>query len=333
LNTLLTNTLSRVALASTLLLSILCAAAAAQPGAKSRIMTASGVRVRSAPQTSAAEVGRLALGTVVSELERSAQRERVGEAEDYWYRVAGPGGLEGWVFGGLTAAFDPDRRVEIYQQLAAARVNNAAATFAELSDLVTFLERAAGEVKGREALAELELARLIALQRSFASMDMAELEKPPYAAWIKAHEAESVYSEPAGQWYVRAEKFWDLQTKYKDLPIGERIAWEASQIPLPGECEGYLPCYLYALTESEGRYLKLYPEGAHAGDALEKIGEFFSAVAEDGGAENPVYEVPAEDRADFQKAVAQLRGWVAAAKHGARTRLLTQLDEVARRFR
>ncbi|HWS53292.1 MAG TPA: hypothetical protein VN228_04170, partial [Pyrinomonadaceae bacterium] len=49
--------------------------------AKSRITTASGVRVRSEPRTAAAEVGRLPLGVVVRELERSAQKERVGEAE------------------------------------------------------------------------------------------------------------------------------------------------------------------------------------------------------------------------------------------------------------
>jgi Bacterial SH3 domain len=313
-------------------LSMNSSATASQTGAKSRITTASGVRVRSAPQTSAEEVGRLTLGVVVRELERSAQRERVGEAEDYWFRVAGPGGVEGWVFGGLTAAFEPGRREEIYRQLAASRVNNAAATFAELSDLVLFLERAVGEVKGRETLAELELARLIALQRSYASIDMMEKDNPPYAEWVKAREEQSVYSDPAGLWYVRAELFWDLQKKYQDLPVGERIAWEAAQMPLPGECEGYLPCYFYAVMEGEGRYLKLYPRGAHAGDALQSIGGFLSSVTEDLRRENSVFEVPAEDRAELRKNLARLRGWVALTAHDSRASLLAQLDELTRRF-
>jgi hypothetical protein len=301
--------------------------------AKSRITTASGVRVRSGPRTAAEEVGRLPLGVVVRELERSAQRERVGEAEDYWFRVAAPNGVEGWVFGGLTAAFEDKRREEIYTQLAAARVANAAATFAELSDLVVFLERAVTEITRREALAELELARLVALQRSLASIGFEDLEKPPFAAWTKAREAQIVYSEPAGQWFVRAELFWDLQRKFQDLPAAERIAWEGAQAPLPGECEGYLPCYLYILTESEGRYLKLYPRGAHAADALKNIADFFGAVTEDAASNNPVYAVPEEDRADFLKTLAELRAQVAPVQHALRERVLTQLDELARRFR
>ena len=301
---------------------------------KSRITTASGVRVREEPRTGASEVGRLALGVVVRELERSAHRERVGEAEDHWFRVAAPDGVEGWVFGGLTAAFDADRREEIYQQLAAARVGNAAATFAELSDLVVFLERAVTETKRRETLAELELARLIALQRSLASVGFEDLGKPPYAAWTKAREEQIVYSEPAGQWFVRAELFWDLQRKFADLPAAaERIAWEAAQVPLPGECEGYLPCHMYLLTESEGRYLKLYPRGLHAADALKTIGEFLDGVNEDAAGNNPVYGVPDEDRAEFRKTVAALRAQVAPATHALRERVLTQLDELARRFR
>ena len=305
-----------------------------QTAAKSRITTASGVRVRREPRTQAAEVARLPLGVVVRELERSAQRERVGEAEDYWFRVAAPDGAEGWVFGGLTAAYDAGRREEIYRQLAAARLANTAATFAELRDLVTFLERAAAEVTGREAPAELELARLVALQRSLASIPLEDLEKPPYAAWLKARERQIVYSEPAGQWLVRAELFWDLQRKFQDLPAaGERIAWEGAQVPLPGECEGYLPCYLYLLTETEGRYLKLYPRGAHAGDALKAIADFFGSVAEDAAGDNPVFHVPDEDRADFQKTLAELRAQVAPVPHALRERVLTQLDELARRFR
>ncbi|HWS54468.1 MAG TPA: hypothetical protein VN228_10090, partial [Pyrinomonadaceae bacterium] len=272
-------------------------------------------------------------GVVVRELERSAQKERVGEAEDHWFRVAAPGGVEGWVFGGLTAAFDAGRRDEIYRELASARVNNAAATFAEMSDLVVFLERAVKEVTRPEALAELELARLVALQRSLANIDMMEKDNPPYAEWTKAREGQIVYSDPAGQWYVRAELYWDLQRKYKDLPVGERIAWEGAQTPLPGECEGYLPCHLYALSESEGRYLKLYPRGAHAPEALKSIADFFGAVSEDATSSSPVYEVPQEDRADFQKALAELRAQVAPTQHALRERILTQLDELARRFR
>lgn len=309
------------------------ARAAQASNAKSRITTASGVRLRAEPRTDAAEVARLSLGVVVRELERSPQRERVGGTEDHWFRVAAPDGVEGWVFGGLTTAFDPARPAEVYRRIAAARVGHAAATFPELSDLVVFLERAVKEVKEREALAELELARLNALQRSLANIDMMEKDNEPFAAWTKARESQIVYSDPAGLWYVRAEMFWDLQAKYKDLPSAETIAWEGAQIPLPGECEGYLPCYLYLLTQTEGRYLKLYPRGAHAGDALRNISESLSGMVGDQNGGNSGLTVEPEDRAEVVKLTTELRAQVAPAAHALRARVLDQLNAVARRYK
>ncbi|HEX8281771.1 MAG TPA: SH3 domain-containing protein [Pyrinomonadaceae bacterium] len=308
------------------------AAAAVQTGTRKLITTASGVRLRERPDAGAAEVGRLQLGLVVEELERSAETARVGAAGAYWHRVSAPGGARGWVFGSLVAPFDPARRDETYLKLSAERVSNAAATFPELSELVRFLDRAVKEVTRRDARAELELTRMVALGRSLANISMENLEKPPYKPWVKEYENEIVYSEPAGQWFVRSELLWGLRRKYAALPVAERIAWEAAQTPLPGECEGYLPCYVYKETETDGRYLKLYPRGAHADAALSNLAEFFGNVTEDLRGANPVYEVPREDRANFRKSVAALRAQLALVPAAKKSRVLAQLDEVARRF-
>ncbi|HYH84190.1 MAG TPA: SH3 domain-containing protein, partial [Pyrinomonadaceae bacterium] len=299
----------------------------------SRITTASNVRVRSEPNTTAAELVRLPVGVVVETLEHLPDKVKIGEMEDYWYLVSAPGDVKGWVFGGLTAPFDAARRDEIYRKLAEDRLANADASFNDLSDLVKFLDRAAKEVKRRDALASLELARLVALQRSLAAIPFDGLEKPPYIDWTKAREAEIVYSEPAGQWYVRAELLWELEKKYHDLPVAERIAWVAAETPLPGECEGYLPCYLALETMTNGMYLKLYPRGPHADAALRQISEFLDAVAEDLRGSNPVYEVPKEDRAEFQKMLTELRAQVAPAANAKKVRLLGQIDDIAQRFR
>jgi hypothetical protein len=306
---------------------------AAQTGARALITTASGARLREQPDAGSAEVGRLQLGLVVEELERSAEKARVGSAEAFWHRVSAPGGASGWVFGSLVAPFDPARREETYLRLSSERLSNAAATFPELSELVRFLDRATKEVTRRDARAELELTRLLALGRSLANIAMEDLEKPPYKPWLKEHESEIVYSEPAGQWYVRSELLWNLRTKYAPLPVAERIAWEAAQTPLPGECEGYLPCYLYKETETNGLYLKLYPRGAHADQALAGLSEFFGHVTEDMRGNNPVFEVPREDRPSFHKSVAALRAQLALVPAAKKARVVAQLDEIARRFR
>src|SRR5205814_10360831 len=236
----------------------------ASGAARQRITTASGVRVRNEPDTNTDELARLQLGVVVDELERSQEKAKVGQAEDYWYLIAAPGGLKGWVFGGLTAPFDASRRAEIYRRIADERLANTSASFADLADLVRFLDRAAREVERRDALAELEFARLRALARSLAAFSIGEQEKPPFKQWTAERAAEIVYSEPSGQWYVRADLLWDLQKKYADLPVAERIAWAAAETPLPGECETDLGCTLFYASATHGKYLKLYPRGPHA---------------------------------------------------------------------
>lgn len=328
--------LRRLTLVSAALLLLLAAAAPyslGQASGRKLIVTAAGVRLRERPETAAAEVGRLQLGSIVDELERSAEKSRVGSAEGFWHLVSAPGGARGWVFGGLVAPFDPAQRDAAYLKLANERLANTSATFADLSELVRFLERAVREVKRRDALAELELLRLGALARSLAAMPFEDLAKPPYKSWTDEREKEVVYSEPAGQWYVNSEVLWDLQGRYKDLPLAERIAWEASQTPTPGECEGFLPCHIYRESETNGRYLKLYPRGAHAEEALAKLAESLGYVVEDLRGSNPAFEVPREDLPNFRESMAALRAQLAQVPEAKKARVVAQLDEIARRFK
>lgn len=329
------NLRRQTCVAAALLLCLATAAPSAftQTAGRKLIVTAAGARLRERPETAAAEAGRLQLGAVVDELERSAEKSKVGSAEAFWHLVSAPGGARGWVFGGLVAPYDPARREAVYLKLAGDRLANTAATFADLSELVRFLERAAHEVKRRDALAELELARLSALARALASIPFEQLHSQPYKSWTDERAKEIVYSEPAGQWYVRSELLWQLQRKYSDLPFAERVAWEAAQTPLPGECEGYLPCYIYKETETNGRYLQLYPRGAHADAALSNIAEFLGHVTEDLRGSNPVFEVPRDDRANFRRSLVALRARLALVPAPKKARVVAQLDEIARRFR
>lgn len=317
--------------AATLLFAFTFAAQARQAaGARQRITTASNVRVRSSPDTASEEVARLQLGTVVEELERSQEKVPVGTAEDFWYMVSGPNGARGWVFGALTAPFDAARREEIYTRLADERAAKTDATFADASELVRFSERAAKESTGRGARAELEFTRLRALARSITFLTSGEQQDEPRKQWAAEHESEIVYSEPSGEWYVRADLLWDLQAKYKDLSVAERIAWEAAQTPLPGECEGDVSCNMFYLSATNGRYVKLYPRGAHAAEAFKGLEEMVNAVVEDSRSANPVYEVPGGSDAEFKKLLATLRSQLTPAASPAATRILKQLDVIAR---
>lgn len=257
------HTLKRAAGAvAGLLLGVLAAEAVAEEA----IVTGAAARVRAQPAATAPEVSRLPLGATVEAFEQS------GQGADAWRRVTAGSG-SGWVAARFLAPFDPAKRDQAYLALARKRLA-LEPSFGDDVELTQFLERVAPHAADREAKAELSLAALQALHRSLGKIPL-DGHSPAQDAWLKTQEERAVYSEPAGEWYVRADALWDLEQTYRDTRLGERIAWDAAQIPLPGECEGYLPCYLGFMTLSVGEYLRRYPKGAHAPQALATLIETF----------------------------------------------------------
>ncbi len=305
--------------------------------AAKRITVVSNARLRVSPETTAEEVGRLPLGTIVTAMDRSATKEAIGDKEDFWYRVKTDddmSGQSGWMFGGLTTAFSPNRREEIYQRIAAERLITARKDFFEQVDFYKFLERALAEVKTPAVVAELEMARLLALSESLRAIPHRHPRlgpRQPYADWVQIHEAQIVYSDPAGTWFVKSDRFWELEKKYRALPIGERIAWIASQYELPGECEGYVSCYFSRLALREEKYLKLYPNGAHAEDVVDRIDEllrytnpdtqFFQNQLRD--------ELSSEERSQLKKDIAELRYVLAKVTTPKKNAVLQRLAQLS----
>jgi hypothetical protein len=285
--------------------------------------------VRSEPAETATEVTRLGLGTIVRRLEQTSSRERVGSLEDYWYRIHSPDGKEGWVFGGFTAPFEAAGRDLVYQKIAAGRLRADDASFDDLVDLVRFLSAAVGEVEDRSALAELELARLLALGRALEEIPVEKEQEPRYASWIRSQEESVVYNEPAGQWIARSDRFWELQEKYKDLAIAEQIAWEAANNPLPGECEGYFPCYIDAFNRTRGRYLGLYPDGAHAEEAMDEIA---TSLDELRAASEETSPPQREERIEARKELDKLRATVSKTTGKKKDELLERIDDYLKHY-
>lgn len=63
------------------------------------VLNASRVRVRAYPTLEAEVRGHLEAGDPVEVLERSGRRERIGEMNDFWYRIRREDGLTGWSYG------------------------------------------------------------------------------------------------------------------------------------------------------------------------------------------------------------------------------------------
>ena len=285
------------------------------------------------PNTSADEVAKLPIGVVVRQLEQSATKERVANNEDYWYKVALADGKEGWIFGSFTAPFDTRNKAAIYKQLAADRLKVENANFVDWADLSRFLTTAATEVSEKEALAWIELARLLAMRNAAAAMPIDKQNQPPFQPWLKANEANLIYSDPAGQWFVKADLFWNLHKKYSTMAIADQIAWEAANTSLGGECEGYVPCHLSRLNITNGRYLKLYPQGAHLEEALNQMQEELQGLIEyhNNEKEKPTADERKEALPEFDKLRATLTK-ITSTKKVKVLQLLTPLEARYRRI-
>lgn len=285
------------------LLVLLCHAApvlAAEPTTteKQRITVASGVRMRATPHPDGQEVTRLFIGTELRELERSERQETLGDKKDSWYRVATPEGQEGWVFGAFVLPFEPERRVQTVLKIAGQRLADKKAPFVDRTDLANFLKSAVEKAPDKASAARLELARWRAVRWALGAIGSEEVPKKAYEPWVKRQGEALVYSEPAAEWLVDGGVLWQLEEKYRGQPEAEAFAWEAATTPSPGECEGYAPCVLERANATEGEYLRRYPTGPHAGEALASLEQ---VLVTDG-----IAELEQDDRASLNKALGTL---------------------------
>lgn len=143
--------------------------------------------------------------------------------------------------------------------------------FGDLADrLRAALENPAepAETRGRLALLWVRATRRT-LRAIPTTVDGTKEE--PYRTWLSTHDADVVYSEPGGQWLMRTDDLWRLHDEHRKTASAEPLAWEVVDNGLPGECEGYPPCYLSGLDLLHAEYLRRHPRGAHAADAVEQI--------------------------------------------------------------
>lgn len=186
-----------------------------------------------------------------------------------------------------------------------------------------------------EAAATREFNRLVKLSKALASIPITGYDKQPHRSFLKRNDKDIVYSEPAGQWYVRSNRFWDLRKKYSTLPIADKIAWAAAETPVPGECEGYVPCYISRILMTYGEYLRLYPSGKYSRNALGRISEDLKYMADDAAAEKKNYDgaTEAADRVEFVKAINDLRRILSKVPHSKAAKALGQLKVIETGYR
>lgn len=294
------------------------------------IATAAAARVRSQASTSSAELRRVRLGEVIKVLEKT-------KAD--WYKVEisnKPKNLIGWMSGQVADDWDANKREEIYRRIVEKNYKAQGMSFIDASELFEFLIKAQNELKNSKLLPDFAYKELVVLRQALKSIPFGKDKDNPYKSFLKTNEKSVVYSEPSAEWYIRSEVIWDLQKKYANAPIAEDIAWVGAKNPLPGECEGYVNCYLFMLRETDAQYLDNYPNGKHSLESLKNIQNLLEPIIAD-LSEKKVYNGPTDvtDRAEFNRLIAEIRTIVSKLflAEFEKQKTIQQLNQIAEGFR
>ena len=184
-------------------------------------------------------------------------------------------------------------------------------TFSALGDLADRLRAAlANSAEPTETRGRLALAWVRAVRRTLGAIPFIVngATQEPYRTWLADHADDIVYSEPAGQWLMHAEHLWELHDDHRRTTSAEPLAWEVVTNGLPGECEGYPPCYLSGLDLLHAEYLRRHPGGAHAAEAVEQIRQSNQqSVDLTSGAKSREFFNPATDCVDLVPKAATVR--------------------------
>jgi hypothetical protein len=191
-------------------------------------------------------------------------------------------------------------------------------------------DRAAAQANVQRQAAT-EFKRIVDLQAALSKIPMNRQNREPHKGFLKRNAKLIIYSDPSGEFYVRSKLFWDLQKKYKSLPIADDIAWAAASNPLPGECEGFVDCNFYIIRSTDGEYLNLYPNGKHSKAALKEITDHLALISD----ERANYTGPsnAAEKADFAKVVDEIKAILSKVSDLGRAKPLALIDQVAAAFK
>ncbi|NNE98483.1 MAG: hypothetical protein HKN25_05620 [Pyrinomonadaceae bacterium] len=292
------------------------------------IVTVMDGRIRSEPSLRGKILKEAKVGTVLSLVEENSKWHKVelspaNEAE-------GTEAEMGWIAKSISSKFDEAKPDPVFKQIANNYLGRKKLSLRNTNGLMEFLESAADNSKTFETGGMLRLQRLHALQKALRNIPVGKGDNPPYKSFLEKHKEEVVYSEPAGEWYVRANNYWELHARYKKHKVGQDIAWEASNASLPGECEGYVVCHINKIRVTSGEYLNFYPNGKHSKQALTDIINLLQPIVADIPRKTTYYTASdISDRAVFNKILAELRTIISKTPYIEKQKALVQISQIA----
>jgi hypothetical protein len=151
----------------------------------------------------------------------------------------------------------------------------------------------------------------------------------PHRNWIQSHDELLFYDEIGGRWRMGHLMLEETYERLSTTPVADEFAWLIVMNGLPGECEGYVPCYANGLDQIYGKYLRRHPRGAHRREAFDAIDDSLRNVVDDllKRKERDEYLTVPRDCDDLLTGLRPLRAAVTGAGGGNRD-TITMIDQL-----
>ena len=283
-----------------------------------RITSVSNVRLRATPSEHADVVAHLPLGTDLVQLE-------TGGDGASWTRVRLPGGQDGWVPTRLTRSLSRSRRHEVLESIIEERLPRKGDGFAARAELSALAESALKSAPDSETGGRFALHWVRATSSALQAVPRGGGRQAPYKEWLEPRAGVVVYNEPGGNWMIRPAHLWKVHDEYARSASADELAWAAVLNGLPGECEGFVPCYLNRMNRLEGEYLRRSALGGHVNEAVARVA---NASTWDLVGVKPKFFDPSKDCHELLQALEPLRAALITTRAEHLQAALAQLDKL-----
>ena len=228
------------------------------------------------------------------------------------------------------AAAGQDPAIEAQIRGGLSRRGRGEVAFQDAVRMIDLIDRTAQTIGGREAQARFALYRVRSMKNAAAAIEGGR-EVPSYAAaWVEMHQSELWYFESAGDWLLNAEVILQIHDTWRDTPSADDIAWVMVENGWPGECEGYVPCYIGWQNGLNGEYLRRHPRGRHADAANSDIARTLDRIMNDLAKMLDALFDPHTDCAELRANLAPLVAAIRSSRSPAKARALAAADRFAR---
>lgn len=100
--------------------------------------------------------------------------------------------------------------------------------------------------------------------------------------YAKNHSNQYMYNEVGNNYIYKGNELEEIMLDHSNSDLADDAAYLKASIPLPGECEGYVPCYVNENLYTYSPFIKNYPNSPYVYNAIKHINDSIASVRTDG---------------------------------------------------